>query len=671
VERFPAVIELQKMASIKDFGSVDSVFFAYSGDDTIRFQASSGGFIKSFLVYLLESRTVDFAVITRTGGPGSPLVPETIVTNSKDDILSTRTNSVYAVNNPLVVLKELASDRKYAFVGLPCQVRNLRALQKKGKYSNIAVTIGLFCNHTPNIGFTRGILQKLNVKEDDVKQIEYRGNGWPGGFTAHLKNGDKKFIALQDYWSNDLDNGPEACKHCSETAEEADIYVGDPWNLGLEKTDLKGTSLVICRARRATRLVREAAEAGYIEVCEGSREQLVQSQGYHIEAKIRRESGKSGHVKPGIPSGVARRLANLLAHPRLAYRVAMDISRTRLGPGRLPSKLKVAMAGCKQAVNLLREPDHFSLTYVACRMPIINGLLKRIFANRVLIWHWREERKLVNFGDYITEVLVKEFGYKTVNYCNARSLNMLSNYKFCLLIIGSELHKRMVDSLKVPELYVWGQGKGHGEFFDIRSEPYASKVKIFAVRGPHTVEQLNLREDTPVGDPAFLMPLFFKVRKDASQHKVSYIPHWTNRANWEGKKGKLGAERFVDIMCSRREFRSKLNEIVSSKFVLTNSFHTAVVCHAYGTPWALCLADEDELNFPDKWTDLFEFLGIEDNATAARNYAEGLQWWTKIGSKAKRPDLLPLLDSFPLPVKNKRTLAIINQVKSNRPIVRD
>lgn len=365
-----------------------------------------------------------------------------------------------------------------------------------------------------------------------------------------------------------------------------------------------------------------------------------------------------------------KRLANLIVHPVLGYRVAVNILRAILKkPKRLINrslvKLKAVLSECKQSIALLKEPDHFTLTYVACRAPIINRILRGIFTNRVLIWHWREERKRVNFGDYITEVLVKKFGYKTVNYCNARSLRSLSNYAFCLLIIGSELHEKKVNSLNVPELYIWGQGKGHGEFFDVRSEPYAKKVKIFAVRGPLTVRQLNLDERTPIGDPGLLMPLVFSIRRNPSNYKITYIPHWTNKEGWDIKKEKLGAERFVDIMCTRRKFWSKLTEIVSSKFVLTNSFHTAVICHAYGTPWALCLADGDELNFPDKWEDFFEFLGIDSKARAVRNHAEGLEWWSDVGSRAKTPDLLPLLASFPLPIKNKNILTIINKMKFN------
>jgi len=644
------------MVSIRDFGPIDSIYLAHSTDEGVRFRASSGAFVKSFLVYLLESGTVDFAIITRTGGPDNPLVPETIITNSREDILSTRTNSVYAPNNPFRAFNRLDPAKTYAFVGLPCHVRGLRALQKRGKCRNVIIVIGLFCHHTPGIEFTRDVLRKLKVAECDVQQIEYRGNGWPGGFTVYLKDGQKKFIASHDYWSEDLNNGPKACRYCSEMAREAHLLVGDPWNLGLERTDSKGTSLVICRNRQATALVTRSAEQGYVRVYPCSEEQLIQSQKYHIADKLQRGASR----RPPM----AKRLLNLLLHPRYAAQVALFLLNPALNRLR---RARDKVLNWDEVSRLRKDPDPFTSTYIVCAMPAVAWALRRIYANRVLIWYWREERRYINFGEYIVPLLMEALGYKTVTYSVASSLGILPRYDFCLILITSELHKSMVDWWNVPHLYVWGGGKGRGEFFDIRSEPYASKVKIFAVRGPHTIRQLKLDEKTTVGDPGFLMPLFFRVNKDPRQHKVTYVPHWSNREDWEAKRLAVGAERVIDVRCTRKEFWSRLTAIVSSKFVLTNTLHTAVMCHAYGTPWALCLPEGDILDCPDKWRDLFELLGIYDKARAVKGYAEGLEWWHEVGSKAKTIDLLALLDSFPLPIKTKEALGILSKLKSGPP----
>jgi coenzyme F420 hydrogenase subunit beta len=249
------------------FGKINSIYLAHSKDEDVRFKASSGGFVKSFLCYLLDS-FVDYVIITRTGGQESPLKPETIITDSKEDILSTRTNSVYCVNNPFKVFGGIRPDKKYAFVALPCQVTRAREY-------NIDVIISLFCNHAPLPAFTHNTLSKLGISECDVKQIEYRGNGWPGYFTAYLKTGEVIRVPLRSVWNTLF--MPAKCKSCSEIGQNADIAVGDPWRIS--KTS---ESLVICRNKRADDLVKKADT---IKLKPVSFDQLNKSQGKHFIRK--------------------------------------------------------------------------------------------------------------------------------------------------------------------------------------------------------------------------------------------------------------------------------------------------------------------------------------------------------------------------------------------------
>ncbi len=663
--------------TINDFGRVDSVFFAHSADENIRIKASSGGFIKSFLVYLLESGNADLAIVTRTGNSAQPLVPETIITNSREDILSTRTNSVYAVHSPLPAMSNLDPEKRHVFVGLPCQIKSLKAMQRNGRYQNVTFMIGLFCNHTPHIRFTYGILEKLGVKEEEVEQIEYRGNGWPGGFTAYLKNGQRRFVATGDYWSNDLNNGPKACARCSEIGQDADIFVGDPWNLGLEANDNRGTSLVICRTPRARELVEAAAESNCIRVKACGPEELLRSQGYHIEERLRRNGLRSSTGRTVRILNFTIKLIKILLNPPRACLICRNLLLMAMNRISIPpfvhkvrrfvhSSVSAAIDEANILIRLLRGSEDNSRVHSACKSRLARHFLIRAFSNRVLAWYWKEEKSLINFGDYITVLILKAFGYRVVTYADAFQLDILKKYRFCLLMIGSELNKEMIDALQVPEVYVWGQGKGHGYSFDVGKEPYASKVKIFAVRGPHTIRQLGLHDGTPVGDPGFLMPLFFKVKRDGSLRNVAYVPHHSNRNDWDRKMRQIGAERYVDVMCSRSGFREILRQIVSSEFVLTSTLHTAIICHAYRVPWALCLAEGDELNYPDKWNDFFECLGLEQQNHVVRNYQDGLRWWESAGSKANSVNVRPLLNSFPLPIRNRKALKIISGIKSGR-----
>jgi len=284
-------ISNHNIVSIEDFGVVYSVYLAHANDDKIRFLSSSGGFCKSFLSYLLDKKIVDAAIVTRTGDPSSPLKAETIITNSREEILTPRTNSIYAPTNPLGVIRDLNPKKRYAIVGLGCHIRELSEMQERGKLSNILIKIGLLCHHTPKLSFTEEVLKKAGIPVEDVFQIQYRGNGWPGGLTILTRSGAKKFIPTDDYWSNDLSNGLAYCSRCSEICDNADVVACDPWNLGLEEKEKNGMTLIFCRSKNLDDLVNQSREGGAITLYKCDKSVLVQSQRKHIlDKKSRRNT---------------------------------------------------------------------------------------------------------------------------------------------------------------------------------------------------------------------------------------------------------------------------------------------------------------------------------------------------------------------------------------------
>jgi hypothetical protein len=288
---------------------------------------------------------------------------------------------------------------------------------------------------------------------------------------------------------------------------------------------------------------------------------------------------------------------------------------------------------------------------------------------KILIWHWRNNKELLNLGEHFTTLLVHYFGYETQHYDDIRERCGLKDFKFCLMVIGSELHKEQIDALVVPEVHVWGQGKGvSGEYydFDIHNMPYSKKVKIFAVRGPYTARQLKLDPTIPQGDPAFLLPYLFPIQTSLGDGKIRYIPHHRNRCSIEEKLNLIGADEFVDIMIRRDLLFKTLRKITSSKFILTNSLHCAIICHSYSIPWALSLVDNEELNMPDKWRDVFEFIGIYGNFATVKNYKEGYQWWNDVAKNAKIPSLYPLINSFPYPIRSKKGKDTLEQIQKQK-----
>lgn len=272
----------------KDFGKVSGIYLANSTNQEIRRNSSSGGFCKSMQVYLIESGITDAAILARTGPSDKPLKPETIITSSPSEIYSSRTNSIYAPINPLNVINKLDKNKRYSLVGLSCHIKELTNLKKKGLLENVIVNIGLLCHHTPKIEFTKEILKKLGLKEQELTQLEYRGNGWPGGFTAYLKDGSKKHLPTDDYWTSNLNNGLKKCFRCQEMSEDSDFVACDPWNLGLEKQDSLGRTLVICRNDSSLSLIKDAKERGYLEISEITLQELIKSQSKHLLDKRKR-----------------------------------------------------------------------------------------------------------------------------------------------------------------------------------------------------------------------------------------------------------------------------------------------------------------------------------------------------------------------------------------------
>ena len=84
--------------------------------------------------------------------------------------------------------------------------------------------------------------------------------------------------------------------------------------------------------------------------------------------------------------------------------------------------------------------------------------------------------------------------------------------------------------------------------------------------------------------------------------------------------------------------------------MLTGSLHGAILCQAYGTPWA---AYEDHgIDAPAKWQDLAALLDID--IALVRTVGAGEAWWDRTGQWARPPELDPFLAAFPYPSEGAR-----------------
>ena len=70
-----------------------------------------------------------------------------------------------------------------------------KLLKKYGK-NNIFIKIGITCAKTVNFSGLDWFLKFNNIKKQEIKNIKFRGKGWPGTFSAKVKDDffEKKYF---------------------------------------------------------------------------------------------------------------------------------------------------------------------------------------------------------------------------------------------------------------------------------------------------------------------------------------------------------------------------------------------------------------------------------------------------------------------------------------------
>jgi len=228
--------------------------------------ATDGGVVTSLLLYALEKRLIDGAVVSKRTGPFSRVAA---VATSAQDIIDSAGSHFDDVahlgeigksyTSFVPVIREISKLKQYglgkvAFVGTPCQVYSLRKMQmlKVVPSDAVALVFGLFCmenfsftrearrNLEKDIGVKLGNVVKLNIKDDVIMTMK-------NGATIHAP------FQLVDTIAR------PACFACSDFSNEfADISFG-----GLGSPD--GFTTAMVRTSAGERIYNGAKHDGFIE----------------------------------------------------------------------------------------------------------------------------------------------------------------------------------------------------------------------------------------------------------------------------------------------------------------------------------------------------------------------------------------------------------------------
>jgi len=115
--------------------------------------------------------------------------------------------SKYCPVSANVALRDVMEiDGRYAVVGLPCHIQGVRkaSMVFKDLRRRIVLCIGLLCSHNDTFRATQNLIDKYakGYKITELKQVTYRGPGWPGFLTLMFVDNTKISVPYNKYIFN-------------------------------------------------------------------------------------------------------------------------------------------------------------------------------------------------------------------------------------------------------------------------------------------------------------------------------------------------------------------------------------------------------------------------------------------------------------------------------------
>lgn len=259
------------------------------------------------------------------------------------------------------------------------------------------------------------------------------------------------------------------------------------------------------------------------------------------------------------------------------------------------------------------------------------------------------KRKNLNWGDDLNKYFFEFVTGKKLVFIPYDKTFLPRNIHYSL--IGST-----ISHYNLKNTIIYGSGLMN-DFDEIKSLP----LEIISVRGPLTrsaLKQKNIDCPEIFGDPALLLPIFYKPKK-TNTIKFLFIPH-------KGTKNFSAINKFINdyggkiINISRyKKWTDIIDEIYNSEFVISESLHGIITAETYGIPniWAEFIEHDNSWDF--KYNDFYESIG-KFNMKSFRFY-ENYKFndliavknsWSKGNINYKN-----LLKTFPFTIKNAKSIS--------------
>lgn len=229
-------------------------------------------------------------------------------------------------------------------------------------------------------------------------------------------------------------------------------------------------------------------------------------------------------------------------------------------------------------------------------MNYINKLKRTFFRNSILINNNKVKKNMVNLdywtknnniGDQLAPIV-----YNWMLNRKSISENKKTKHTTIISTIGS------IIGINHYNAVIWGSGL-HTITSINRVNRWKRIVKydVRAVRGPITKQVLETSNydcsNIVYGDPAILMPMIYQPASKEKKHDISIITHWY----YDSMDSEILLSGANTISVETNNYKHFIDEIVSSKLIISSSLHGIILSEAYGIPSILlnrnnCMKEE-------------------------------------------------------------------------------
>jgi coenzyme F420 hydrogenase subunit beta len=239
-------------------------YLSYANDESVRSGAASGGVVTQILLYCLEEKIINQAIVSRISCEGDEIEAKVLCTNKREDILSARTSIYFDFDLLSEVIRNInSSEDKFGIVMLPCQIKAFKTYcDNKNINRERFIIIGLFCGHATDKKLLSLYFEKKGIPEEKIIQFKFRTGHWRGKSSVKTKDSDTVYYPYFDYGI--LQNLYLYCKiRCLSCQDHfavlADISCGDAWIRKMKSNPIKH-SIMLSRNDRSDKIIKEMVD---------------------------------------------------------------------------------------------------------------------------------------------------------------------------------------------------------------------------------------------------------------------------------------------------------------------------------------------------------------------------------------------------------------------------